>query len=45
MTERDPALRGFDALIGTWDIEAKHRLSEDVVPGTVTFEWLEVSTS
>ena len=32
MTERDPALQGFDALIGTWDIEAKHRLIEDVVP-------------
>jgi hypothetical protein len=41
MTERDPALQGFDALIGTWDIEAKHRLMDAVVSGTDTFEWLE----
>src|SRR5919202_505057 len=41
MTERDPLLAPFDALIGTWDTEAKHRLVDEVVPGTVTFEWLE----
>src|SRR5262245_33206199 len=41
MTERDPVLEPFDALIGTWETEAKHRLVDDVVRGTVTFEWLE----
>jgi len=41
MTERDPVLEPFDALIGTWDTEATHPLVDAVVPGTVTFEWLE----
>jgi hypothetical protein len=41
MTERDPALEPFDALIGTWATEAKHRMVDDVVFGTTTFEWLE----
>jgi hypothetical protein len=41
MTERDPALAPFDALIGTWDTEAKHRAVDKVVNGSVTFEWLE----
>jgi hypothetical protein len=41
MTERDPALEPFDALIGTWTTEAKHRMVDDVVFGTTTFEWLE----
>jgi hypothetical protein len=41
MTERDPALEPFDALIGTWTMEATHPLFEGVVPGTITFEWLE----
>jgi hypothetical protein len=41
MTERDPALEPFDALIGTWDTEAKHRLVDAVVRGSTTFEWLE----
>lgn len=41
-TDRDPALEPFDALIGTWDTEAVHRLLPEVtVPGAVTFEWLE----
>jgi hypothetical protein len=41
-TDRDPALEPFDALIGTWDTEATHTLLPDVVvPGSVTFEWLE----
>ena len=39
MTDRD--LSAFEALIGTWDTEAKHRLVDEVVPGTITFEWLE----
>jgi hypothetical protein len=39
--ERDPALEPFDALIGTWDTEAKHRLVDAVLRGSVTFEWLE----
>src|ERR687891_2724625 len=40
-TERDPALEPFDALIGTWATEATHPLFDGVVPGSVTFEWLE----
>jgi hypothetical protein len=31
----------FDALIGTWATEAKHRMVDEVVHGTTTFEWLE----
>ena len=34
-------LEPFDALIGTWDTEADHRLLDGVVPGSVTYEWLE----
>jgi hypothetical protein len=41
MTERDPALARFDALIGTWATEATHPAIDAVAPGTVTFEWLE----
>jgi hypothetical protein len=40
MTERNPALEAFDVLIGTWDTEGKHRLVDEVVHGTTTFEWL-----
>ena len=41
MTERDPRLQPFEALIGTWDTEATHPLFDGVVPGHVTLEWLE----
>jgi len=41
MTERDPALEPFDALIGTWATEATHPMFDGVVPGSVTFEWVE----
>jgi hypothetical protein len=41
MTERDPALEPFDALIGTWATEATHPLFDAVVPGSITFEWIE----
>jgi hypothetical protein len=41
MSGRDAALEPFDALIGTWDTEAKHRLVDEVVSGSVTFEWWE----
>ena len=41
MPDRDPALEPFEALIGTWDTEAKHRLVDAVVRGSVTLEWLE----
>jgi hypothetical protein len=34
-------LESFDALIGTWATEAVHPLAEEVVPGSITFEWLE----
>ena len=41
MTERDPALEPFEALIGTWDSVARHPALDADVPGTVTYEWLE----
>ena len=41
MTDRDPALQAFEALIGTWTTEATHPLFDDVVPGSTTIEWLE----
>jgi hypothetical protein len=41
MTERDPALEPFDALIGSWATEATHPAFDAVVPGRITFEWLE----
>jgi hypothetical protein len=41
MTERDPILKSFEALIGTWVTEEAHPLVDAVVPGTITFEWLE----
>ncbi len=41
MTDRDPTLEPFDALIGTWATQATHPLVDEIVPGTVTFEWLE----
>lgn len=41
MTERNPLLEPFDALIGTWSTEATHPLVDHAVPGSVTYEWLE----
>src|SRR4051794_595217 len=41
MTEQERALEPFAALIGNWSTEAKHRLLDDTVTGSVTFEWLE----
>jgi hypothetical protein len=41
MTNRDPALAPFDALIGTWRTEATHPLFDAVVPGATAFKWLE----
>ena len=41
MSERDPALEPFDILIGTWETEATHPMVDAVVPGSITFEWLE----
>src|SRR4051794_20928036 len=41
MTERDPALEPFDALIGTWAIEATHPAVDATAAGAATFEWLE----
>ncbi len=40
-SDRDPALEPFDALIGAWTTEATHPMLDAVVPGGVTFEWLE----
>lgn len=41
MTDRDPALEPFEALIGAWDTEGIHPMVDAVLTGTVTFEWLE----
>ena len=41
MTERAAVLQPFDVLIGTWATEATHPLVDEVVPGSITFEWLE----
>jgi hypothetical protein len=41
MTDRDPKLEPFDALIGTWATESKHRLVDEIVRGSVSYEWLE----
>src|SRR3954470_4102763 len=41
MTDRDPMLAGFDALIGTWSTEGKHPMVDEVVLGSTTVEWLE----
>ena len=41
MTERDPCLEPFDALIGTWATEATRPAVDGVARGTATFEWLE----
>src|SRR4051812_36059916 len=41
MTEHDPALAPFEALIGTWATEATHPQFDGAVGGHVTYEWLE----
>jgi hypothetical protein len=41
MSDRDPLLKPFEALIGTWSMESRHPLVDEVVTGTATFEWLE----
>jgi hypothetical protein len=41
MSERDSDLDRFDALIGTWTTEATHPMVDVVVPGSITYEWLE----
>jgi hypothetical protein len=35
------ALEPFAALVGTWSTEATHPLHDGVVPGSVTYEWVE----
>ena len=34
-------LARFEALIGTWATDATHPLVDGVVPGSITFAWLE----
>jgi hypothetical protein len=41
MSERDPGLEPFEALVGRWTTVARHPLLDADVPGEVTFEWLE----
>lgn len=40
MSERDPALAPFEALIGTWATVARHPMLDEDVPGEQTWEWL-----
>jgi hypothetical protein len=40
ITDMTDELAPFDALIGTWDTESKHRLIDAIVTGHVTYEWL-----
>ena len=40
MSERDPALEPFAALIGTWATEGRHVKFDGVVTGSTTYEWL-----
>src|SRR3954469_6271857 len=39
MTEGNPALEPFEALIGTWDTEATHPIIDGIVSGSWSFEW------
>jgi hypothetical protein len=39
VSERDPSLEPFEALIGTWEIELAHPAIDAVVAGESTFEW------
>jgi len=39
MTERDPFLGPFEALVGSWTTEASHPQVDAAVAGRVTFEW------
>lgn len=41
MTDRDPRLQPFAALIGSWDTEATHPAFDAVVPGSVTYDWVD----
>src|SRR3954452_14537059 len=41
MTDRDHILEPLDVLTLTWDTEATHPRFDAVVPGRVTYEWLE----
>jgi hypothetical protein len=41
MTDRDPSLEPFDALVGAWATEATHPAFDAVVTGSTAFEWLE----
>jgi len=41
MTDRDPMLEPFDALIGEWATESRHPLVDEVVTGSAAYEWLE----
>ncbi len=41
MNGNEPDMRPFEALVGTWTTEATHPMLDGVVPGRVTFEWLD----
>jgi hypothetical protein len=41
VSERHPGLEPFEALVGTWEIEAAHPALDAVAAGEATFEWAE----
>lgn len=41
MNTNEPDLTAFEALVGTWTTEATHPDLDGIVPGRVTFEWLD----
>src|SRR4051812_22430555 len=41
MKDNEPDMQPFEALIGTWTTEATHPQLAGVVPGRVSFEWLD----
>ena len=41
MSDTEPDMRPFDALVGTWTTQATHPQLDGVVPGTASFEWLD----
>src|SRR5262245_33382951 len=40
MADRHPDLAALDVLVGTWDTEGRHRLFDETIRGSTTFEWL-----
>ncbi len=41
MSDNEPDLRAFDALVGAWTTSATHPELDGVIAGTASFEWLD----